>query len=55
MLNVAICIVILHFSNFCFSLSSVADFSNAGARVLIPAGHAPFLPLQRVMQFGLVV
>ena len=26
-LNVTICIVLLHFSNFCFSLSSVADFS----------------------------
>ena len=25
-LKVAICIVLLHFSNFCFSLSSVADF-----------------------------
>ena len=27
-LNVAICIMLLYFSNFCFSLSSVADFSN---------------------------
>ena len=27
-LNVAICIVLLHFSNYCFNLSSVADFSN---------------------------
>ena len=26
-LNVSICIVLLHFSNFCFSLSSIADFS----------------------------
>ena len=32
-LNVTICIVLLHFSNFCFSLSSVADFSNTGVRV----------------------
>ena len=31
-LNVAICIVCLHFSNFCLSLSSVADFSNTKAR-----------------------
>ena len=32
-LNVAICIVCLHFSSFCLSLSSVADFSNTEARV----------------------
>ena len=31
-LNVAICIVCLHFSSFCLSLSSVADFSNTEAR-----------------------
>ena len=36
-LNVAICIVRLHFSNFC--LSSVVEFSNTEAR---PAGRAPF-------------
>ena len=30
-LNVTICIVGLHFSNFCFSLSSVADFLALGA------------------------
>ena len=53
--NVTICIVYLHFSNFCFSLSSVADFSNTGARALTSAGHAPFLPMQRVMRFGQVV
>ena len=31
-LNVTVCIVRLHFGNFCFSLSSVADFSNTEAR-----------------------
>ena len=31
-LNVAICIVCLHFSSFCLSLSSVADFSNTEDR-----------------------
>ena len=42
MLNVAICIVLLHLSNFCFSLSSLADFSNTGARAPTSAGCAPF-------------
>ena len=32
MLNVAVCFMCLHFSNFCFSLSSVADFSNTEAK-----------------------
>ena len=41
MLNVAICIVHLYFSNFCFSLSSVADFLNTEARAPTSAGH-PF-------------
>ena len=36
-LNVAICIVCLHFTSFCLSLSSVADFSNT------EAGRAPKL------------
>ena len=40
-LNVAICIVCLHFSNFC-CLSSVADFSNTEARAPTPAGRTPF-------------
>ena len=40
-LNVAICIVCLHFSSFC-CLSSVADFSNPEARVPTSAGRAPF-------------
>ena len=35
-LNLAICIVLLHFSNFCFSLSFVADFSNTGASRMHP-------------------
>ena len=30
MLNVAICIVLLHLSHFCLCLSSVADFLNTG-------------------------
>ena len=41
-LNVAICIVCLHFSSFC-CMSSVADFSNIEARVPTSAGRNPFL------------
>ena len=41
--NVIICIVILHLSNFCFCLISVADFSNTGARTSTSAGHVLFL------------
>ena len=52
-LNVTICIVCVHFSNFC--LSSVAYFSNTEARAPISAGCTPFLPMQRVMRFGHVV
>ena len=52
-LNVAICIVRLHFINFC--LSSVADFSNSEARAQASAGCAPFLPAWRAMRFGHVV
>ena len=44
MLNVAIYMVCLHFSNFCFSLSSVADFSNPGARALTSVGPTLFYP-----------
>ena len=40
-LNVAICIVCLHFCNFC-CLSSVADFSITEARAPTSAGRAPF-------------
>ena len=43
-LNVAICMVLLHFSNFCFSLSSVADISNTEVRAPTSAGRAPFYP-----------
>ena len=50
-LNVAICIVCLHFSSFCLSLSSVADFSNTEARAPTSAGRAPFLPARRAMRF----
>ena len=50
-LIVAICIVRLHFSNFCFSLSSVADFSNTVAKAPT-SGDAPlYLPTRRAMQF----
>ena len=50
-LNVAICIVCLHFSSFCLGLSSVADFSNTEARAPTSAGRAPFLPARRAMRF----
>ena len=54
-LNVAICIVCLHFSSFCLSLSSAADFSNTEARAPTPAGRALFLPARRAMRFMYVV
>ena len=41
-LNVAICIERLHFSNFCFSWSSVANFSNTRARAPTSAECARF-------------
>ena len=50
-LNVAICIVCLHFSSLCLCLSSVADFSNTEARAPTSAGRAPFLPARRAMRF----
>ena len=53
-LNVAICIVCLHFSSFC-CLSSVADFSNTEARAPTSAGSTPFLPKRRAMLFMYVV
>ena len=40
-LNVAICIVSVHFSNFC-CLSSAADFLNTEVRASTSAGRAPF-------------
>ena len=52
-LNVAICIVCLHFSSFC--LSSVADFSNTEVRAPTSAGRATFLPARRAMRFIYVV
>ena len=51
-LNLAVCIVRLHFSNFCFSLSSVADFSSTKAKASNWAERAPFLPTRRAMLFG---
>ena len=53
-LNVAICIVCLHFSSFC-CLSSVADFSNTESRAPTSAGRASFLPGRRAMPFMYVV
>ena len=53
-LNIAICIVYLHFSNYC-CLSPVADLSNSEAKVPTSAGRAPFLPARRAMRFGHVV
>ena len=41
-LTVAISIRHLHFDNSCFYLSSVADFSNTGARDPTSAGRTPF-------------
>ena len=54
-LNVTICIVCLHFSKLCFSLSSVASFSICGTRTPNSAGRAPFLPAGRAMRFGQMV
>ena len=54
-LNVAICIVRLHFSNFCFNLSSVADYLNTGVRAPTSVGCVPFLPARRAMRFGQMV
>ena len=49
-LNVTICIVSLHFSNFCLILSSVANFSNTG---LQPQQDVRlFLTVRRAMWFG---
>ena len=53
-LNLAICTVCLHFSNFC-CLSSVTNFLNTGARALTSAGRAPFLPARRAMRFRHVI
>ena len=52
-LNVSICIVRLHFSNF--YLSSVADFSNTEARAPTSAGRTLFLHARRAIRFGHVV
>ena len=54
-LNLAICIVCLHSSSFCWSLRSVADFSNTETRARTSAGRAPFLPARRAMRFMYVV
>ena len=54
-LNVTICIVRLHFSNFCFSFSTVAEFSNTWSRAPTSAGRTPFLPAGSVIRSGQVV
>ena len=41
-LNITTCIVFLHLSSFYFRLSSIADFSNTGARPPTSAQHASF-------------
>ena len=56
-LNVAVCIVCLHFSNFC-CLSSVADFSNTEVRAPTSAGRVPFFTHAKsdvVFTYGLSV
>ena len=54
-LNVTICILRLHLSNFCFSLSYLAGFSSTGTWAPTSVGQAPFVPTQKAMQFGHVV
>ena len=54
-LNAGMWTIFLHQSNFCLSLSSIADFSNTWVRALTSVEHAPCLPMQRVMQFGHMV
>ena len=48
-LSVAICAVLLHQSNFCSCLSSVADFSNSRTRTIISAERAPCLSAPKIM------
>ena len=54
-LNIAICIVRLNFSNFCFGLSSVADFSNIGLELQPQQGAPLFLSARWVIRFEQVV
>ena len=55
-LNVTICTLRLYFSNFCFTLSSGADFSNTGARAPTSAGRPPlFSHRVKTMWYGRVV
>ena len=51
-LTVTICTVVLHLSSFCLCLSSVADFSNTGARAPTSVEHAPCLPMLIAVWFG---
>ena len=43
MLNVTICIALLNFCTFCFSLSSVADFSDTWAQQDVPKSDAVWI------------
>ena len=54
-LNIIISIMLLHFSNFCFTLSSLANISNTVTRAPTSAGRASFLRTGRAMWFGQVV
>ena len=47
-INVAICIVRFHLSNFCLCLSSLADFSSTRAK--LRRTHLFFLPARRAVQ-----
>ena len=54
MLNITICFVLLHFSNFCFSLNSVSDFSIAWDQGSKLSRTRSVLPARREMRFGQV-
>ena len=54
-LNFGISIVRLHFSNFCFSLSSGRILPNTGARAPTLVGRAPFLSARKAMLYGQVI
>ena len=53
-LSVAICMVLLHFSNICLGLSNVACFSKTGTKVLISSKCFSCLPAWSGMRFGVM-
>ena len=53
--KVLMCIVLLYESNFGLGLSSVANFSNTGARTPTSAGRASCCPARKTMRFGHMV